>query len=152
MNNQNIFWIASLVLAAQITGLSQAEIKPPVAGSAPTAAAPAGTQPAYKAYDYLGEKFRDPFVPLLGDGRAMDSSADIPPPIASLSLKGIVEDKNGRVALLASGASSYVLRGGRLYDGRNRMVKKISGVVKADSVVMIGADRTVRELRTTPKL
>ena len=62
-------------------------------------------------------------------------------------LKGIVQDARGRMALLTSGVSSYILRGGRLYDVRNRMVKKISGVIKAESVILIGSDRTVRELR-----
>jgi len=107
--------------------------------------------PAYKSYDYLGDRFRDPFLPLIGDARALDANNELPPSIASLILKGIVQDTKGRVALLTTGASSYVMRGGRLYDGRNRIVKKISGVVKADSVVVIGSDRTVRELRTTPK-
>jgi hypothetical protein len=129
---------------------------PSDAGSAP--AAPVAATPAaltvaspaarsYSAYSYYGERYRDPFVPLVGDIRT-DSQFDRPPAIASLVLKGIVQDTKGRMALLTSGVSSYILRGGRLFDGRNRAVKKISGVIKTDSVVLIGADRTVRELRT----
>ena len=75
-----------------------------------------------------------------------------PPQIASLMLKGIVQDARGRMALLTSGVNSYILKGGRLYDGRNRMVKKIAGVIKTESVVLIGADRTVREIRTKSPL
>ena len=69
-----------------------------------------------------------------------------------MALKGIVQDAKGRMALLTSGVYSYILKGGRLYDGRNRMVKKIAGVIKSESVVIIGADRTVRELKTKTPL
>lgn len=101
--------------------------------------------PAYKTYSYYGDRFRDPFIPLVGDGRG--SGDDRPPQIQSLILKGIVQDSKGRMALLTSGVSSFILRGGRLYDVRNKMVKNISGVIKAESVVLIGSDRSVKELR-----
>jgi len=145
MNNYLSLFLLLVVTSAQA---NVAKVDP----KAPAVAAPAAAPvPAYKAYDYVGERFRDPFIPLVGDGRSLDEHSNTPPPIASMMLKGIVQDSRGRMALLVSGASSYVMRGGRLYDARNRMVKRISGVVKADSVVLIGSDRTVRELRTTPK-
>jgi hypothetical protein len=118
------------------------------AAATPTTAAPTTSA---RSYSYYGERYRDPFIALIGDVRP-DASLDRPPAIASLTLKGIVQDANGRMALLVSGINSYILRGGRLYDGRNRMVKKISGVIKTDSVVLVGADRTVRELRTRATL
>lgn len=134
-------------------------------GHAETPAAPAGVKvqsvakpevattplPAYKTYSYYGDRYRDPFVPLTGEFRT-DQSEDRPPQIVSLVLKGIVQDAKGRMALLTSGASSYILRGGRLYDGRNRMVKKMAGVIKTESVVIIGADRTVREIKSKSSL
>jgi hypothetical protein len=104
--------------------------------------------PLYKKYVYFGDRHRDPFIPLTGEFRTDQSALDRPPQIVSLMLKGIVQDAKGRMALLTSGANSYILRGGRLYDGRNRMVKKIAGVIKTESVVIIGADRTVREIKT----
>jgi hypothetical protein len=103
---------------------------------------------SYKNYTYYGDRYRDPFIPLNGEFRTDQSALDRPPQIATLSLKGIVQDAKGRMALLTSGISSYVLKGGRLYDGRNRMVKKIAGVIKTESVVLIGADRTVREIKS----
>ena len=120
----------------------------------PNAAASAATSSAgsYKNYTYFGDRFRDPFVPLNGDLRMDQSALDRPPQVASLILKGIVQDSKGRMALLTSGVNSYILKGGRLYDGRNRMVKKIAGVIKTDSVVIIGADRTVREIKTKAPL
>ena len=76
-----------------------------------------------------------------------DQSSDRPPQITSLELKGIIEDAQGRLALLTSGVNSYLLKGGRLYDGRNHMMRGISGVVKQSSVILIGSDHTVRELQ-----
>lgn len=113
--------------------------------------APAPAQPLYKTYSYYGDRYRDPFIPLNGEFRT-DQNTDRPPQVATLTLKGIVQDARGRMALLTSGASSYILRGGRLYDGRNKMVKKIAGVIKTESVVIIGADRTVREIKTKSSL
>jgi len=115
--------------------------------------APAATSAStYKDYTYYGDRYRDPFIPLNGDIRSDQSALDRPPQPASLTLKGIVQDVRGRMALLSSGVNSYILKGGRLYDGRNRMVKNVAGVIKTESVVIIGADRTVRELKTKAPL
>lgn len=111
-----------------------------------------GSVPSYKNYTYYGDRYRDPFIPLNGDTRSDLQALDRPPQIASLTLKGIVQDAKGRMALLTSGVNSYILKGGRLYDERNKLVKKIAGVIKTDSVVIIGADRTVRELKTKSPL
>lgn len=118
-------------------------------GTAPAnVATPPKPTPFYKTYTYRGDRFRDPFVPLVGDTRT--DQGNRPPQVASLVLRGIVMDARGRMALLTSGVSSYILRDGRLYDNLNRMVKGISGVIRKDSVLVIGADRTVRELTVTP--
>jgi len=115
-------------------------------------ASTAAPVPFYKNYTYYGDRYRDPFVPLNGEFRTDQSSMERPPQVTALMLKGIVQDSRGRMALLTSGINSYILKGGRLYDGRNRMVKKIAGVIKTESVVLIGADRTVREIRTKSPL
>lgn len=118
----------------------------------PSSALSTAPGPSYKSYVYFGDRYRDPFIPLNGDFHTDQSALERPPQVASLVLKGIVQDAKGRMALLTSGVSSYILKGGRLYDGRNRMVKKIAGVIKTESVVLIGADRTVREIRTKATL
>jgi hypothetical protein len=110
------------------------------------------TASSYKNYTYYGDRYRDPFVPLNGDIRSDLDAMDRPPQLSALQLKGIVQDAKGRMALLTSGVNSYILNGGRLYDGRNRMVKKIAGIIKTDSVVIIGSDRTVRELKSKSPL
>ena len=97
------------------------------------------------SYHYEGDRYRDPFIPLNGIA-AMTTPDDRTPQISeSLDLKGILQDEHGRVAVLSSGVSSYILRAGRLYDGRNRPMKGISGVIKAQSVVLVGSDHTVKE-------
>jgi hypothetical protein len=149
MNNPLLVAV-SLSLFAPVALQAAPSVIPSVPASAATTTE-TKTVPAYMSYTYYGERYRDPFIPLAGDTRP-DTSGDRPPPIASLILKGIVQDAKGRMALLTSGANSYILRGGRLYDGRNRMVKKLSGVIKAESVVIIGSDRSVRELRTKTTL
>ncbi len=122
-----------------------------LAAGGPSAPRSAASSP-YKNYAYYADRYRDPFIPLTGDFHADQSALDRPPQIASLQLKGIVQDAKGRMALLTSGVSSYILKGGRLFDGRNRMIKKIAGVIKTESVVLIGADRTVREIKSKSPL
>jgi hypothetical protein len=121
--------------------VAAAQPAPPALGltTAPAAAA----EPAYQSYKYMGDRYRDPFIPLTGNTY---QATDRAPQVGSLVLKGIVEDSKGRVAIVSNGSSSYILRAGRLYDGRNHVVKGISGVVKAESVVLVGSDHTVKEL------
>ena len=125
-------------------------IKPVLQIAPPTSVANAAV-PSYKTYTYYGDRYRDPFIPLTGI-TSMDQTTDRPPQISSLLLKGIIQDAKGRMALLTSGVSSYILKGGRLYDGRNHMMKGISGVIKSSSVILIGSDRTVRELKVSVTL
>jgi hypothetical protein len=162
MNNAKIpFWL--VVGTALLAGIAGTPLYSAAPASVPTptvqvqvpgikpAAAVASEAASYKTYTYYADRYRDPFVPLTGEFRN-DLALVRPPQIASLMLKGIVQDSRGRMALLTSGVNSYILKGGRLYDGRNRMVKKIAGVIKTESVVLIGADRTVREIRTKSPL
>lgn len=145
--------LPALAVFSMLCGLT------PVHGAQPAPGAPASPAnkpappplPAYARYQFYADRYRDPFIPLVGEIQS-DQMADRAPQIGSLLLKGIVQDTKGRMALLNSGVSSYILRAGRLYNSRNRLVKGVSGVIKADSVLIIGADRTVRELRVRPKL
>jgi len=127
-------------------------MKPALPGNKLDPATAIKSVPAYQLYTYYGDRYRDPFIPLEGSEVRSDLTSDRPPQIASLQLKGIIQDTKGRIALLTSGVSSYVLRGGRLYDGRNHMMKGISGVIKTNSVILIGSDRTVRELKVSVPL
>ena len=121
--------------------------------AAALSATPTKPLPLHQTYTYQADRYRDPFVPLVGAESKADTN-DHAPQITSLTLKGIVQDAGGRMAVLTSGVSSYILKGGRLYDPHNKVVRGISGVVKSNSVMLIGSDRTVKELRivkpTTP--
>ena len=137
------------IVALHIFIMGGSAISQAVGPSVGVASSGAGTQaPEYTTYTYYGDRYRDPFVALNGDYRN-DQGADRPPQISSLLLKGIIQDDKGRVALLTSGVSSYILRGGRLYDGRNHLMKGISGVIKTNSVMLMGSDRTVKELKVS---
>jgi hypothetical protein len=157
-----------LLMAFPVTsfGATSAPVKVPVASTVKPSMTPSSSQtakagltapepakpvPAYQLYSYYGDRYRDPFISLTGEAH-VDQGADHPPQITSLLLKGIIQDSRGRVALLTSGASSYILRGGRLYDGRNHLMKGISGIVKMNTVILMGSDRTVRELHVTATL
>ncbi len=144
--------VLSIFVGSLLSGAAHFLQAAPTPAAAPLSAAtkletaPTPPSPLYKTYTYYGDRYRDPFIPLTGEFRT-DQGSERPPQISTLLLKGIVQDAKGRMALLSSGASSYILRGGRLYDGRNRMVKKMAGIIKTESVVIIGADRTVREIK-----
>jgi hypothetical protein len=122
----------------------------PAAAASPAAAEPAKVRPAYERYTYYGDRYRDPFISLTG--AILTQGADRPPQISALTLKGVMHDARGRIALLTSGVSSYILRGGRLYDGRNHLMKGISGVIKTNSVVLMGSDRTIKELKVEEQM
>jgi hypothetical protein len=99
-------------------------------------------------YYYQGERYRDPFVPLIGPGRSLYQPGEIiPPNLGTLMLKGIMTDRQGvNIAILSSGGVSYFLKNGRLYDSQYRLIPGITGVVKKDRVLVITSDRIVKEL------
>ena len=160
MNKTTIFFLLVSLNGTDLFSAGPVTVAAPAPSPALQVQAPGVKPPSaavqeaasYKNYTYYADRYRDPFIPLNSDFRTDQSAMDRPPQIASLMLKGIVQDGRGRMALLTSGVNSYILKGGRLYDGRNRQVKKIAGVIKTESVVLIGADRTVREIRTKSPL
>jgi hypothetical protein len=94
-------------------------------------AAPAGPveqpktgQPAAPPFSYDAEGRRDPFLSLLGRGNNPTSTASRPSGVAGLlisdvSVKGIVRDKGGFIAMIqGSDSKTYIVRpGDHLFDG-----------------------------------
>lgn len=119
---------------------AQQPAPPPAATSpAPPQTTPGpGAQPATPpapAYSYEAEGRRDPFVSLLGRGTDPRSAANRPPGVPGLlidelSVKGIIKDRAGYVAMIQGPDNkTYMVRpGDKLMDGS---VKSITG----DSVV-----------------
>jgi hypothetical protein len=107
----------------------------------------------YVRFEYRGDKFRDPFVPLNIEGFASTNLSDeaIVPNISSLALKGIFDDSKLKIALISGGGVNYILKGSHLYDNRQRLVRGISGIIKKDSVIMIAPDKTTKELKLKQK-
>jgi hypothetical protein len=103
--------------------------------------------------DYKGDKYRDPFVALNGDGYFSSSLSDevAVPNIGSLILKGIFDDGKLKMALISGAGVNYILKGSHLYDNRQRLVRGISGIIKKDSVIMIAPDKTTKELKLKQK-
>ena len=126
----------------------------PVAPAAPTApAAPAAEADEEPLYVYSASG-RDPFVPLSG-GAALDmggSSADVQPGAfnpTSVELKGILRTQTGRWAVLTGtgGGDRYTVENGKVLDGKKKPVEGFVGIIKEKSLVLIGPNNQVTELR-----
>ena len=103
-------------------------------------------------YFYPFGNKRDPMVSLIGAGGAASNAESGGKGInkgefSNLELKGIIHDGRGKVAMIASSdGESYLLRSGRIYDRKNRIVSGVSGIIKEKSVVLVSRNRTVTEL------
>lgn len=101
--------------------------KPAAAPAAPAGAVeqPKPNQPAPPApFSYDPEGRRDPFLSLLGRGNNPTTTVSRPSGVAGLlisdvSVKGIVRDKGGFIAMIqGSDSKTYIVRpGDRLFDG-----------------------------------
>lgn len=101
-------------------------------------------------YKYLGLKFKDPFIPLIGGAKfsriSQEETGEIDP--ASLSLKGILIDSQDKMATLVDTfGNSYIIKNKRLYNRKGELIEGIVGIVKLETVVIITKDKTVRELK-----
>ena len=108
-------------------------------------------------YFYPFSSKRDPFSPLVGGasyagGNASGGQGMAGGELTNLELKGILKDRKGKVALIAaSDGEPFVLRSGRIYDRKNRIVSGVSGIIKENSVILISQNRTVTELSLRTK-
>ncbi len=103
-------------------------------------------------YTYKGGMYRDPLIP--GGGSSSYSSSSMTgeggetmtnEKMATLQLKGIFRDeKSGSIAIISESAgSSYILKNGKLYDRRNKLVKGVAGVVGKKSVTLFSNDTKI---------
>lgn len=102
-------------------------------------------------YRYGGEAYRDPFLPLT-ERKIMSPSLTSTgegkmPNFGSLTLKGVISDKNTKIALIASPMGRYVLKNEQLYDSMNRIVKGVRGTIGEGKIKLITQDNFVCELK-----
>ncbi len=130
----------------------------PAAVAASTAAAqmPIGTSTQTVSTIYTGDRVRDPFLPAaMGErtARRADDAKSLGPEVVDIhgmTLRGIMKDSKVDYALFASeGGGTYLLRGGRLYNERNKPVPGITGVIKLKqkTVELVTADKDVQVFR-----
>ncbi|MFH1380367.1 MAG: hypothetical protein ABII23_08825 [bacterium] len=152
--NKNTFISAGLFLVISLTGCGSKKSTPEVSKQrkvVPVAEVPVKPPEIEKiTYEYLGIKFKDPFIPLVGEGSSViiktDGEGALDP--ASLTLKGILLDKNEKLAALVdTSGNSYIIKGKRLYNQKGDIIDGIVGIVKLESVIIITKDKTVRELK-----
>ncbi len=144
---------AALALLLATAGSAAAGPAPsPVAAS--TAAVVVTTQTVSTIY--TGDRVRDPFLPsAMGAGiarRPDDAQSEGPEvvDIHAMTLRGIMKDARIDYALFTSETgASYLLRGGRLYDERQKPVAGIRGAIKIKqkTVELITTDKDVQVFR-----
>lgn len=147
---------AAFVLLLATAGSAAAGPAPsPVATSTAAASSPSVSTQTVSTI-YTGDRVRDPFLPAaMGSGSARrrdDAAAEGPEvvDIHAMTLRGIMKDARIDYALFTSETgSSYLLRGGRLYNERQKAVPGIRGVIKIKqkTVELITTDKDVQVFR-----
>ncbi|PIU83620.1 MAG: hypothetical protein COS68_03105 [Elusimicrobia bacterium CG06_land_8_20_14_3_00_38_11] len=108
--------------------------------------------PAPPKYTYKGGLYRDPLVP--GGGSSSYSSSSMTgegsetmtgEKMATLQLKGIFRDeKTGNIAIIAeTSGGSYILKNGKLYDRKNKIVRGVAGVIGKNSATLFSNDTKI---------
>jgi hypothetical protein len=97
---------------------------------------------------------RDPFLPLSGGtaARINLSAAEGAPKEAfnpaTVELKGILRTPTARFATLVSTTGErYIVENGKVMDAKRKPIEGIVGIIKEKSLVLIGRDNQVTELR-----
>ncbi|PIR15981.1 MAG: hypothetical protein COV48_11380 [Elusimicrobia bacterium CG11_big_fil_rev_8_21_14_0_20_64_6] len=143
----------TLVLLLASAGSASAAPAPVVSTSS---VLPIGASTQTVSSLYTGDRVRDPFLPAsMGSARVHrveDVKNDGPEvvDIHGFMLRGLMTDRRVSYALFtAEGGGTYLLRGGRLYNERNKRVPGISGSIKLKqkTVELIAPDKDVQVFR-----
>ncbi len=145
----------ALVLLFAMAGPTQAGPAPSPAAST-GAILPIGASTQTVSSLYTGDRVRDPFLPsamgVTGPRRVEDAktAGSMVLDIHSMLLRGIMKDPKIDYALFTSeDGGTYLLRGGKLYNERNKPVTGITGVIKLKqkTVELITSDKDVQVFR-----
>jgi hypothetical protein len=127
-----------------------------VAPSTGAAQSPLGVSTQTVSTIYTGDRVRDPFLPAaMGATRSRrveDVKSEGPEvvDIHGMTLRGIMKDPKIDYALFtAENGGTYLLRGGRLYNERNKAVPGITGAIKLKqkTVELVTPDKDVQVFR-----
>lgn len=133
-----------------------AAAKPAVAASTSAAHMPIGSSTQTVSSIYTGDRSRDPFLPAAMGASSARRSDDVKSDgpelvdIHGMSLRGIMKDAKVDYALFtAETGGTYLLRGGKLYNERNKVVPGIGGSIKLKqkTVELITPDKDVQVFR-----
>jgi hypothetical protein len=164
---------SALVLLLATAGSAKAGPAPSPVPAAPAAAAaaavhkgvatstgtvlPIGASTQTVSSLYTGDRVRDPFMASAMGGaahtrRPEDAKAEGPEvvDIHGMSLRGIMRDPKVDYALFtAESGGTYLLRGGKLYNERNKPVPGITGSIKLKqkTVELVTPDKDVQVFR-----
>lgn len=149
----------ALLLATAGPAFAAPAANVPVMAVAPSTAAaqtPIGVSTQTVSTIYTGDRVRDPFLPAaMGGSRSVrrdDAKAEGPEvvDIHGMTLRGIMKDPKIDYALFtAETGGTYLLRGGRLYNERNKAVPGITGAIrlKQKTVELVTPDKDVQVFR-----
>ncbi len=151
-----IFTLALLLATAGPALAGPAPSPAVVVKSTGAAQMPIGTSTQTVSSLYTGDRVRDPFLPAAMGGtstrRVTDAKIDGPEivDIHGMTLRGIMKDSKVDYAMFtAETGGSYLLRGGKLYNERNKPVAGIAGAIKLKqkTVELITPDKDVQVFR-----
>ncbi|MDD5688037.1 MAG: hypothetical protein PHE88_09435 [Elusimicrobia bacterium] len=105
-----------------------------------------------KKYTYKGGAYRDPLIP--GGGSSAYSISGLSSEgteiltnekLATLQIKGIFkDDKTGGIAIISdTTGSSYILKEGKLFDRKHRIIKGVAGTIGKNSVTLFSNDMKI---------
>lgn len=98
------------------------------------------------AYIYRGHRFRDPFIPLTGRRISSPTTKEgiTMPNLRSLSLKGILKDPAGPIALISDAeGKNFILKEGKLLSPEGKIVPNVRGEIKKDKIIISTAERKI---------
>lgn len=147
-----VLLLATAAFAAPAANVSVMAVAPSTAA----AQSPIGTSTQTVSTIYTGDRVRDPFLPAAMGGartrRAEDAKSEGPEvvDIHGMTLRGIMKDTRIDYALFtAETGGTYLLRGGKLYNERNKAVPGITGAIKLKqkTVELVTPDKDVQVFR-----
>jgi hypothetical protein len=143
------------ILGLLVSGSAQAEeLGLPAATSPSSHSVVVSSPPAVPVYEYGGDRFRDPFVPLVGNENVgFDTPRPSSEPISPFNpvgaeLKGVLKTTTGRWAVIrTSDGVTYLVQNGKVFDPKRKAVEGFQGIVKEKTVVILGPKNQEVEVR-----